>query len=176
MNEQIDYADSGLKINCAVQHQMLRFPDKSLRPDHILWNGRAVKIYDWVDVPRTGIVRFEFISAKEGIAQGFDAKLDGWFELEKMERVPLLRTWKDDRYEDAVEYPFVSRDGKMGIWNIYKETLPNGEVIEDKLGGNSGFWVELISKYERIYHCSPAMLDPPDFEALVFKLSIFPTI
>lgn len=176
MESPLDYAKSGLKINLAVLDQLRKFPDKARRPDYILWDGYQIKTYDWIDVPCAAIVRFEFISSREEIAQGFDAKLDGWFELEQGERIPLLRTWKDNRYEDTVTYPFLSKDGKMGIWNIYKVNLPNGQIIEEKLGGNAGFWVEQVSSSERIYHCSPAMLNPPDFEALVFKVTIIPPL
>lgn len=172
MNSIIDYEDSGLSINRAVLDKRRRFPDKDQRPDHILWGGRKIKTYDWIEVPNSGTVTFEFLSAREEIEQGFDAKLNGWFELEKKEQVSLLRTWKDDRFEDILTYPFHSHDKRMGIWNVYKEHLPNGQVIEDKFGGNAGFWVDVVSGCEWIYHCSPSMLSPPDFEALIFRVKI----
>lgn len=175
MEPLVDYEHSGLNIKRAMLDHIRKFPEKSQRPAHIIWGGREIKVVDWIEVPTNGTVRFEFISGQDGIEQGFDAKLEGWFELEQKEKIPVLRTWKDDRYEDVVEYPFFSRDNRMGIWNVYKEHLPNGQIREDKWSGNAGCWIEKITEYERIYHCSPGMLDPPDFESLVFKVTITAT-
>lgn len=92
MESAIDYASSGMNIRQARLDIVRRYPDKSQRPDHILRNGQTVRTYDWIDVPRTGTVRFGFLSARADIEQGFDARLDGWFQLEQGLRVPLLRT------------------------------------------------------------------------------------
>ncbi|MBX3180316.1 MAG: hypothetical protein KF886_23440 [Candidatus Hydrogenedentes bacterium] len=169
-----EYADSGRDIQWAMVDQVKRYPDKSKRPDHILWNGRVVKTYDRIPVAESGLIRAEFLSVKPEFEQGFDLKVyDGWLELEKGERVDILRTWKDNRYEDSVEYPFFCRKGEIGVWNVFKRMYGNDRVVEEKWTGNAGFWVEELSESERIYHCSHGMADPPDFEALVFKVSIF---
>ncbi len=175
MDLRIDYSKSGLDVKQAMLDHCRRFPDKARRPDHIVWDGHEVRTVDWFAVPGQGTVRFEFISALESIEQGIDAKLDGWFELAQKERIPVLRTWKDDRYENVVEYEYLSRDRRMGIWNVYREGLPNGQMREDHWSGNAGCWVEKVRENERIYHCSPGMLNPPDFEALIFRVTICPS-
>ena len=102
-------------------------------------------------------------------------EVSGWLQLEKGEQVSLLRTWRDDRYEDAVEYPFFTRDGQLWVWNVYKMRYPGGKVVEGKWTENAGFWVESVSDFERIYHCSHGMTTPPDFESLVFSVTIRPS-
>jgi hypothetical protein len=125
-------------------------------------------------VPNKGVVEAAFLQAKEGVEQGFDLKVNGWFCLKGGEQIPVLRTWKEDRYEDAVVYPFVSQDGQMWVWNVFKMEYPGGQVVEEKWTENAGFWVEMRSEVERIYHCSHGMATPPDFESLVFKIRIRP--
>jgi len=167
-----DYADSGLTIQYAMLDHFKRFPDKRERPGYILWGGRQVKTGDSVDVPANGVVRGELLSSKGDVEQGFDLKLDGWLRLAKGEKVSLLRTWNDPRYESFVEYPFHSRDGRLWVWNVYKRFFPNGRVVEEKWTENAGFWIEKVSETERIYHCSHGFVYPPDFESLVFKITI----
>jgi hypothetical protein len=169
-----DYADSGLTIQYAMLDHFKRFPDKSQRPDYVLWAGHQVKTGDALAVPRQGFVRCEFLSSKGDAEQGFDLKLDGWLRLEKGEQVSLLRTWNDARYERFVEYPFQSNDGLLWVWNVYKMKYPGGQVVEEKWTENAGMWVEEISPAERIYHCSHGMAHPPDFESLVVKITIRP--
>ena len=170
-----DYADSGLTIQYAMNDHAERFPDSKTRPKFLLWNGLRVWTSDSISIPREGVVRAEFLSADRSVRQGFDLKShDGWFELAGGQRVSLLRTWKDSRHEDAVEYRFQSRDGLLWVWNVYEMTYPNGETVEEKWTENAGFWVESVSDCERIYHCSHGMAKPPDFDALVFKVSVTP--
>jgi len=169
-----DYASSGLTIREALLDQMKRFPQKTQRPEQLLWAGLFITTGDAFPVPREGIVRGEFLSAKGELEQGFDLKLDGWFRLEKGEKVSLLRTWNDARYEPVVEYPFHSSDGRLWVWNVYKRRFPDGRMVEEKWTENAGFWVEQVSERERIYHCSHGFLYPPDFESLVFKITINP--
>src|SRR5581483_7174074 len=103
----------------------------------------------------------------------FDLEIDkGWIELAGGEHVPLLRTWKDERLPDIVEYPFHSRDGLLWVWNVYEMTYPSGEKVDEKWTENAGFWFEVVSESERIYHCSHGMATPPNFESLVFKVTI----
>lgn len=171
----IDYASSGATIQFALVDQAKRFPDKKVRPKHILWDGIQVKNSDSIPVPNEGVVRAEFLHANAAVRQGFDLELDkGWLELADQSHVPLLRTWRDDRYEDVVEYPFFSRDGLFWTWNVYEMTYPSGEKREEKWTGNAGFWVEIVNDHERIYHCSHGMASPPDFDSLVYKLTVRP--
>jgi len=107
------------------------------------------------------------------IEQGFDIEIDnGWLRLMNGEQISHLRTWKDECYEDTVEYPFFSADRRLWVWNVYKMIYPGGQVIEEKWTENAGFWVEELAEFERIYHCSHGMAYPPDFESLVFKIAI----
>jgi hypothetical protein len=167
-----DYGASGLTIREAMLRHAVEFPDTKTRPDLILWNGHQVKTADIFSVPRNGMVWAEFLTSKEGVEQGFDLKVDGWFQLAGGERVPFLRTWNDPRFEAAVEYPYCSEDQRMIVWNVYRMIYPGGQVVEEKWTENAGMWIEQATPHERIYHCSHGMADPPDFESLVFRVSV----
>ena len=167
-----DYAGSGLTIQYAMNDHAERFPDPKTRPRFLLWNGARVWTSDSIPIPPDGVVRAEFLSGNHRVRQGFDLKLhDGWFELDG-ERVSVLRTWKNEQYEDVVEYPFHSRDGMLWVWNVYEMTYPNEQRVEEKWTENAALWVETVSDSVRIYHCSQGMANPPDFNSLVFKVSI----
>jgi hypothetical protein len=175
MAEQSDYGESGLTVQYAMLDHAKRYPDKAQRPPYILWDGLRITTADKILVPADGRVRGEFLSCDQDVRQGFDLKIDGgWIELAGGERVPLLRTWKDERLADIIDYPFCSPDGLLWVWNVYEMTYPGGQSVEEKWTGNAGFWVEVKSESERIYHCSHGMAHPPDFEALVFKISVRP--
>jgi hypothetical protein len=58
------------------------------------------------------------------------------------------------------------------VWNIYKTIYKNGNYSEERWTGNSGFWIENIDANTKIYHCSSGNVIEPDFENLVFSLSI----
>lgn len=170
-----DYAETGLTIREAMIDHAKRYPNKTERPDHIHWAGLRVKTSDVFHVPQNGVVRAEFLSAKDDVEQGFDIQFDdGWVELEKGEHISHLRTWKDTKFDDVVEYPFFCRDGRLWVWNVYKMKYRGGQIVEEKWTENAGFWVEQISENERIYHCSHGMATPPDFDSLVFKVLIVP--
>lgn len=168
-----DYSDSGLTIRSAMLDHAKRFPDKDTRPQFILWNGLHIWTSDRIPVGPKGTVRAQFLTANPDVRQGFDIELDdGYLVLAEGEQVRLLRTWRDDRYDDVVEYPFCSRDGLLWVWNVYEMSYPSGERVVEKWTENAGFWVERISESERIYHCSHGMAHPPNFEALVFKVTV----
>lgn len=171
--EEIDYAITGLDISQAKVDQAKRHPDKSTRPDYIIWGGNRVQTYDWWDVPKSGTIEVEFISALNSIEQGVDIKIDqGGIWLASGEEISVLRTWKDDHYEEIVRYLFHSLSGRLCIWNVYKVRHPNGHAEEEKWTGNAGFLVEHRGEHERIYRCSPGDASPPNFEALVFRVSV----
>jgi hypothetical protein len=167
-----DYAESGLTIREAMLDHVKKYQDKSKRPEYILWHGHHVKTSDVFTVSQMGTVRAEFLSAKGDIEQGFDIKVNGWLELAAGERVSILRTWKDKRYADVVEYPFFSHDGRLWVWNVYKMKYPGGQIIEEKWTENAGFWIEYVSENERKYHCSHGMAASPDFDSLIFKVQV----
>jgi hypothetical protein len=170
-NQARDYAGSGLTIREAFLDHVERFPDKAHRPDYILWNGLRVKTAEAMAVPSRGTVRGEFLSQRGDVEQGFDLKVDGWIELSGGERVHTLRTWNDPAYETTVEYAFQSKDRRLWMWNVYK-VQRGDEVIDEKWTENAGMWVEEVSSTERIYHCSHGMAHPPNFESLVFKITV----
>lgn len=168
-----DYANSGLTIQYAMNDHATRFPDRKTRPRFLLWNGLRIWTSDSIPIPQKGIVQAEFLSGDPNVRQGFDLKIhDGWIELAGGEHVPLLRTWKDERLEDVVEYPFHSRDGLLWVWNVYEMTYSSGEKVEEKWTENAGFWVGTVGESDRIYHCSHGMAKPPDFDSLVFRVSV----
>jgi len=169
---QTDYADTGMTIQRAMLHHCKRFADKATRPPFILWGGLHVKTGDSISVCTEGVVRGEFLTSKGDVEQGFDIDIQGWIQLTGGTKVTRLRTWNDPRYQSVVEYPYHSRDGHIWIWNVYRMRYPGGKIVEEKWTGNAGFWVEKVSEVERIYHCSHGMAKPPDFESLVFKVTM----
>lgn len=174
-NAVLDYAESGLDIQYAMIDHAKRFPSKEKRPQYIIWNSRPIWTSDRMPVPKRGIVRAEFLSVNSHVRQGFDLKFDGgWVELAAGQHIPLLRTWKDEEHEDHVEYPFFSPDGLLWVWNVYEMTYRGGQTVEERWTANAGLWVEKNSETERTYHCSNGMDNPPDFESLVFRVSVMP--
>ena len=173
VTNEIDYAQSGLSLQLANLEHFNRFPDKTSRPDHILWNGIRVKGADRWDVSQRGRVRIELLSAKSGEEHGVDLKIeDGWVELLNGDKIPLLRTWVDPRYDNVVDYPYFTKTGRICVWIVFKRHYKNGRVIEEKWTGNSGFWVEQEGKNQRLYHCSHGMAPTPDFNAFTFRVTV----
>ncbi len=170
-----DYAESGLTIQYALLDRVQRLPNRGMRPVYILWGGRHVTTADVLPVPENGVVRVEILSSKDEVEQGFDLKVDGWIQLAQGDRVSLVRTWSDPRYEPVVEYPFLARDGRLHVWNVYKMKYGGGQVVEEKWTENAGMWVEKVSPTERIYHCSHGMARPPDFDSFLFRVSVRPS-
>jgi hypothetical protein len=168
-----DYADSGLTIQAAMLDHVKRFPDKRSRPSHILWAGRCVRTGDDLTVPRLGTVRGEFLLAKNDLAQGFDIKVSGGgLILPSGKKVELLRTWNGADLDPVVTYPFESPRGILHVWNVYKMRYEGGREVEERWTGNAGFWVEVLSECDRVYHASHGAADPPDFESLVFRMTV----
>ena len=175
MIREVDYANTGLSIRAAMLDLVAKYPDKAVRPDHILWKGLPIKTGDCFSVATKGFVKLEILSRSPGVDQGVDLKIEGGaICLKGGEEVPLLRTWADDRYEDTVEYPYYSTVGRLCVWNVYKVYFPNGQIREEKWSGNAGFWVEMIDNNQRVYHCSHGNNSEPDFESLVFRLTVAP--
>jgi hypothetical protein len=141
-------------------------------PPRLQWGNLTVQTSDCVAVPSNGRIRLEFLSAKQGFKQGVDIKVSGAIRLADGEAITTLRTWDDPRYESAVEYSFESHDGKLWVWNVYEVAHPSGEVEATKWTDNAGFWVEDHGNGERTYHCSAGQCNPPDFDALVFKIKV----
>ena len=142
-------------------------------PPKLQWGNLTVQTSDCIAVPRNGRIRLEFVSAKPGIKQGVDIRVNGAIRLADGEGITTLRTWEHPDYEGTVEYPFQSLDGELWVWNVYEVTYLGREVEVMKWTDNAGFWVEDHGNGERTYHCSAGQCNPPDFEALVFKIKVF---
>lgn len=171
-SDDCDYSLTGMTIQQAMVTSAKRQLQKSVIPRSIMWDGFRIQTSDKWEVPERGVVRAEFLATSPQIIQGFDLKTTGWLELSEGERVSTLRTWKSDRFEDVVAYPFFAPDRLLWVWNVYVMNYPNGITREEKWTDNAGFWCEHVSDTSRIYHCSPGMLKQPDFESLIFKVSI----
>jgi len=167
-----DYAHSGLVIQYAMLDHFKKFPDKNRRPPFILWDGKQIFTADRIPVPSKGRIRTEFITSKSDTEQGFDLSINGYLKLVNGEKIKTFRTWNDPRYESAVEYPFMSKDGLILAYNVYKMVYPGGQIVGEKWTGNAGFWIEVMNENERIYHCSHGMAIRPDFESLVFRVTV----
>jgi hypothetical protein len=165
-----DYALSGMSIQQAMIDCVRS--GKAGVPPRIRWGDRVVQTSDCIAVPASGRFRLEFLSAKQDLKQGVDVKVKGGVRLADGQEVTTLRTWNDPRYESAVEYTFVAQDENLWLWNVYEVVQPSGKAEATKWTDNAGFWIEEHGKNERTYHCSAGPCDPPDFEALVFKIRI----
>ncbi|MFN0056377.1 MAG: hypothetical protein ACKV0T_29885 [Planctomycetales bacterium] len=162
-----------MSIQYAMMDHAKQFPNPKARPKFIIWGGRKITTAVQIPVAADGIVRGEFLKSDATVRQGFDLKVDeGWIEFSGSEHVCLLRTWRDDSLPDTIEYPYHSRGASIWVWNVYERPYPNGGIVEEKWTNNAGFWVETLNASERIYHCSHGMSAMPDFESLVFKVSV----
>jgi hypothetical protein len=171
----MDYEDSGLDIQAAMVDLVRKHPDKKTRPEFLLWSGLRIQTSDRIDLPPKGRVVATFRQCSEMPQQGFDLKLtDGVIVLSDGQKIQHLRTWFDPSLEPQVEYEFESTKGSLQFWNVYKRRWPNGNVTEERMTGNAGFWIEKGSDSLRVYHCSNGESCPPDFESMVVELKWFP--
>ena len=172
-NNDIDYATTGLNIQSARIDQYQRRSGNPM-PDFILWNGRRVKTGDWWSVPKQGRLRIHLLDAKGKVEQGVDVKCEkGYLTLVDGTKIPLLRTWADPALDPVVEYPYVTRTGRLLIYNVFKRDW-GGRVEEERWTGNAGFWVEEISQLDRVYHCSHGVVSKPDFDLFTFRVTVSP--
>lgn len=171
MVDEKDYAGTGLDIQSAMVQHVLENPNGATRS--IKWNGRRLWTVYEVPVPKSGKFAIEFLSAPSEPPQGVDVKaVSGAVVLEAGERVETLRTWHDARFEDVVEYPFESKDGRLKVWNVYSRSWPDGRRTEEKWTGNAGLFVEPQADGSLLFRCSSGPANPPDFDQLVFRLSV----
>lgn len=168
-----DYSPSSLTIQQAMLEAVRANPGRRPKPPAIRWGDRVVQTSACLDVPRAGRLVAEFLGGRPGGGQAFDLKVDGAFLLEDDQEVAVLRTWRDERYEDRVEYDFTCKDGKLWVWNVY-QVCSQGVLEPQKWTENAGFWIEKVGPAEWVYHCSSGLSPSPDFESLVFRLTVVP--
>lgn len=167
-----DYAASGIDIQHAMITEAKRLGARASLPLRILWNGKEIQTGDRFDVPKRGRVRIEFVSEKTQPRQGIDIEVPkGKITIPDGSTVSHLRTWNDPDLSKTVEYPFQTRDGALWVSNVYQ--VSRGSVtFAERWTSLAGMIVNIVSKNERVYHCSPGGLKAPDFECLVVKVSI----
>ena len=168
-----DYSQAGFTIQAAMVDHVKTSPPQPNLPPKIQWGKHVVMTSDVLCVPRSGRVRLEFLRCKREVEQGVDTKADPGFVLLDGRVAPLLRTWYDARFENVVEYSYEANDSTISVWNVYSVRYESGRIAEEKWTGNAGFWREELGPLDVIYHCSHGRA-APDFEALVFRLSIVP--
>lgn len=166
-----DYAMSGLSIWQAMLSQGKKRAKDERGPVTLRWGDKIVRTADVLQVPARGVVRLECLQCASDIRQGFDVKMNGGCVLANGEVVPLLRTWCDEKYESVVEYAYQADDGLLSTWNVY-ETWRGSELVVERWTGNAGFWTEEVGTLDRIYHCSAGPLSAPNFEYLVYRMTI----
>lgn len=172
MQSQHDYEPSGLPIQRAMLDAVKTAGKKKGAPPRIRWGVHEIQTSDCLIVPSKGRIRITFLSSRDGLRQGVDIKVNGTIYLLDGSAVETLRTWRDPKYEDTVEYEFASLDGMLRVWNVYEVRHESNEIEEAKWTDNAGFWIEEDPNGSKIYHCSAGPCVPPDFEALVFKLTV----
>jgi len=169
--ETRDYAMSGMSIWKAMLDHGRKRPKAERGPLRIRWGDRVVQTADVFEAPRNGTIWLECIRAVGAVRQGFDVKMNGGCVLGTGEVVPILRTWCDAEYEPVVEYEYRADDGLISTWNVY-EVDRGTEVVPEKWTGNAGFWIEAVTPFDRIYHCSGGSCSTPDFESLVYRVTV----
>jgi hypothetical protein len=169
-----DYSRSGLSIREALLEEARVNPPKGRRPPTIRWGELQITNSDRLTVPRMGRLRLEFLKCAPGTEQGVDVKGKPGFLLPSGRVVSLLRTWCDSDFEPVVEYDYESADSTLATWNVYKMKYSSGEVREEKWTENAGLWREEVAALDIIYHCSHGAAPVPDFESLVYRITIQP--
>ena len=169
---KLDYKSTELDIQAAMVDMATRHPDKSSRPRFIQWGEHLVTtIYDW-QVPTSGTISIELLSAVSDVRQGLDVKISHGKVFLAESQVDHLRTWFDPELSKEVSYDYEASDGMLKLWNVYERRWPDGQITEEKWTGNSGFFVEEVNELEKIFHCSHGSVPNPKFDCLVVKVGI----
>lgn len=166
-----NYKSSETTIQTAMVDMAMSYSVSADRPDFIFLDGQKVKTYHWMDVPEYFRIKVEFLSEPDP-NQGMDIKVEGGhIELADKEKVKLLRTWHDPKYEAVIEYTGYSKSKRVCVTNVYMEK--RGEkVFEEKWTENAGMIVQNTDDNTVILNCSSGSQVPPDFDSLVFKVSV----
>ncbi len=164
----------GTDIQTAMLRHVRAHPDAKARPKFIVLNGHPVWASFELAVPESGLVRVEFLSSPRDDLQGVDIKAEGGqIQLRQGELIPVLRMWNDPRFGNAVEYPYNSKAGLLRVWNVYQRRWADGRITEEKWTGNAGMVVEEECQGRKwLFRCSDGPSVPPNFEQLIFRVSL----
>jgi hypothetical protein len=169
-----DYRLTDLSIRRAFVEATEEYgrPRPATEPAAIRWGDRDIVVGDILQVPERGRFRLQLISKADEPRQGADVDVGpGKITLPRGQAVALLRTWFDEEYEDVVEYEYESPRGLMRTCNVYEMKLGHN-LVEDRWGDFAGMWIEELGPGDRIYHCSQGLSDPPNFNDLVYRLTV----
>ena len=140
-------------------------------PVSIRWGDHLVVTGDVMPVPAEGTARLQFIAGRDHLRQGTDLAVRGTLLLSDGSSTSLLRTWWEEELPSAVEYRYVSQDLRLFTCNVYQ--VERSETVNDwRWGDYAGMWIEVRSEYERVYHCSHSESSDPDFDDLVYSLTV----
>ena len=172
MNDCPDYSTGGWLVQTAMLDRAKKCGKQAAKPLSIQWGPKEVQTSDRFAVPSRGVLRIEIVEACTEIPQGLDVRIPGGIHLPDGSVVELLRTWGDPNLESVLEYPFTAKTGELVTWNVYMMARGSLGFVPEKWTGNAGFWVERYSLTDRIYHCSHALCELPDFTKFVYRLTI----
>ncbi|TRY33852.1 hypothetical protein [Aliiglaciecola sp. M165] len=165
--KSVDYTIQQAMVDMAKSHK----GGAANRPDYIIFDGVKVKTSHWMVVPERFKIKVDFLSAPD-TNQGMDIHVDaGYVELEKGERIKTLRSWHNPKYEPRFEYTGFSKTQKLSINNVYTEQRGDHR-FEEKWTENAGMIVEPQCENTFLFRCSPGHKTPPDYDALVFSVTI----
>jgi len=170
--EERDYGAGGFTIQKAMIHARRTQRSQGTGPLSILWKGLHVQTADSLVVSKNGVVRVHFLKVSPLIRQGFDLKIpSGGCLLANGEIQEHLRTFYEPELDAMVQYNYVAPGGLLKTWNIYE--VRRGARLETEMWtGNAGFWIEQEGPLDRVYHCSHGSAQTPDFESIVYRLSV----
>lgn len=139
------------------------------------WGDKLVALAIQLHVPTVGHIRYSIEHGPGDATVGFDLEPNaGWIMLEDRSRLKALRVWDDRQYEPSEEYGFSSSSQSLFVWNVYRTPLPHGQFREEKWTENAGMLVDAVSEDTIRLHCSPGFSKSPDFENLVFSITVRP--
>jgi len=174
-----DYSSTGLSLRRAFVEARNAYgrehPTPLTEPFSILWDGRDIIAGDILRVPRTGRFRIDFVSCRPTALHGIDIDIPrGSIVFKGGEISPTLRAWYGSWYEpelEWVEYPYHAPEGWLRLTNVCERARGDKKVVE-RWTGNAGMFVQRHEAHHHVYHCSHADSSPPNFEDMVFALTL----
>src|SRR6478609_1028099 len=100
-----DYSWDGIDIQTAMVRHTKAYPDRTRRPQSILWDGEELWTSYRLAVPASGNFQLKFLSEPRVPPQGFDVRSGGGsIFLADGRGIETLRTWHSEQYEVSVDY------------------------------------------------------------------------